>query len=45
MGDDEDEGDDDEAVVLPELLQAAVPRASPAATADTARMRVFTIAP
>jgi len=45
MADDEDLGAADEAAVPPELLQAAVPRASPAATADTARMRTFTIAP
>jgi hypothetical protein len=46
MADDEDLGAaDDEADVPPELLQAAVPRASPAATADTARMRTFMIAP
>jgi hypothetical protein len=45
MADDEDLGAADEAAVPPELLQAAVPIASPAATADTARMRTFTIAP
>jgi hypothetical protein len=45
MADDEDLGAADEAAVPPELLQAAVPRASPAATADTARMRTFMIAP
>ena len=46
MADDEDLGAaDDEADVPPELLQAAVPRASPAVTADTARMRSFMIAP
>ena len=44
--DDPDDGaDEDEADVPPELLQAAVPKASPAATADTARMRRFTISP
>ncbi|MGA2826759.1 MAG: hypothetical protein ABSF03_11630 [Streptosporangiaceae bacterium] len=41
----DDGADEDEADVLPVLLQAAPPKASPAATADTARMRLFTISP
>jgi hypothetical protein len=44
--DDAPAGDEDDAdVPFEPLLQAAVPRASPAAVADTARIRRFTISP